>query len=120
MSWSERVQHTGRTPAPLVGEGGARSEPGGGWRDNRPNPHSHDPHPQPLPTKATGCKKLIPLEEQIRFQGLSTNAAGELAMAFGDIRVAERADWMIERIAALGTVVLKRIGETRAGEMAAH
>ena len=41
-------------------------------------------------------------------------------MAFGDIRVAERADWLIERVAALGTVVLRRIGETRAGEMAVH
>jgi hypothetical protein len=41
-------------------------------------------------------------------------------MAFGDIRVAERADWLIERMAALGTVVLHRIGETRAGEMAVH
>ena len=43
-----------------------------------------------------------------------------VVMAFGDIRVAHRADWLIERIAALGTVVLRRIGETRAGEMAIH
>ncbi len=41
-------------------------------------------------------------------------------MAFGDIRVAERADWLIERMVALGTVVLRRIGETRSGEMAVH
>lgn len=41
-------------------------------------------------------------------------------MAFGDIRVAQRADWLIERIARQGTLVLRRIGETRAGEMAAH
>jgi Transposase DDE domain len=41
-------------------------------------------------------------------------------MAFGDIRVAQRADWLIERMVALGTVVLRRIGETRAGEMAIH
>jgi hypothetical protein len=41
-------------------------------------------------------------------------------MPFGDIRVAERADWMMERIAALGTVVLRQVGETRAGEVAAH
>lgn len=41
-------------------------------------------------------------------------------MAFGDIRVAHRADWLIERVAALGTVVLRRIGENRAGEMAIH
>jgi hypothetical protein len=41
-------------------------------------------------------------------------------MAFGDIRVADRADWLIERMAALGTSVLRRIGETRSGEMAVH
>jgi Transposase DDE domain len=41
-------------------------------------------------------------------------------MAFGDIRVAERADWLIERIAAVGSVVLRKVGETRAGEMAVH
>ena len=41
-------------------------------------------------------------------------------MAFGDIRVAERADWLIDRMVALGTVVLRRIGETRSGEMAVH
>jgi Transposase DDE domain len=37
---------------------------------------------------------------------------------FGDIRVADRADWMIERIASRGSLVLRRLGETRAGEMA--
>ena len=37
---------------------------------------------------------------------------------FGDIRVADRADWMIERIASTGSLVLRRLGETRAGEMA--
>lgn len=41
-------------------------------------------------------------------------------MAFGDIRVAQRADWLIDRIARQGTLVLRRLGETRAGEMAAH
>src|SRR5260221_9487761 len=41
-------------------------------------------------------------------------------MAFGDIRVAERADWVIERVAATGSLVLRKIGETRAGEMAVH
>ena len=44
----------------------------------------------------------------------------EALMAFGDIRVAERADWLIDRMVALGTVVLRRIGETRSGEMAVH
>ena len=41
-------------------------------------------------------------------------------MGFGDIRVAERADWLIERVATAGTLVLRRIGETRAGEQAVH
>ncbi len=39
-------------------------------------------------------------------------------MAFGDIRVAERADWLIDRMVALGTAVLRRLGETRRGEAA--
>lgn len=43
---------------------------------------------------------------------------GGLGMSFGDIRVAQRADWLIDRIASTGTLVLRRIGETRAGEMA--
>ena len=41
-------------------------------------------------------------------------------MAYGDIRVVERADWIIERVAAAGTLVLRRVGETRAGELAVH
>lgn len=41
-------------------------------------------------------------------------------MAFGDIRVEERADWLIERVATAGTLVLRRVGETRAGERAVH
>jgi hypothetical protein len=41
-------------------------------------------------------------------------------MAFGDIRVAERADWLIERVATAGTLVLRRVGGTRAGERAVH
>ena len=41
-------------------------------------------------------------------------------MSFGDIRVDERAEWLIERIAATGSTVLRRLGETRAGEMAVH
>jgi hypothetical protein len=43
-----------------------------------------------------------------------------LTMAFGDVRVAERADWLIERVATAGTMVLRRLGETRAGEQAVH
>jgi Transposase DDE domain len=41
-------------------------------------------------------------------------------MSFGDIRVDGRAEWLIERIAATGSTVLRRLGETRAGEMAVH
>jgi hypothetical protein len=41
-------------------------------------------------------------------------------MCFGDIRVAERADWLIERVATAGTLVLRKLGETRAGEKAVH
>ena len=53
-------------------------------------------------------------------QGLGVHLAGGFAVSFGDIRVAQRADWLVDRIAALGTLVLRRIGETRAGEMAVH
>lgn len=60
------------------------------------------------------------IEEANQIQCLGTDSGGNIAMGFGDIRVAQRADWMIERIAALGTLVLRQIGETRAGEMAAH
>jgi len=41
-------------------------------------------------------------------------------MSFGDIRIAERADWLIERVATAGTLVLRKLGETRAGEKAVH
>src|SRR6201989_2512056 len=41
-------------------------------------------------------------------------------MSFGDIRVAGRADWLIERVAATGSLVLRQLGETRAGEIAVH
>ena len=45
---------------------------------------------------------------------------GGLRMCFGDIRIAERADWLIERVATAGTLVLRKLGETRAGEKAVH
>lgn len=41
-------------------------------------------------------------------------------MSFGDIRVDHRAEWLIERVSATGSLVLRRVGETRAGEMAVH
>jgi hypothetical protein len=53
-------------------------------------------------------------------QGFRIDSAEGVAMAFGDIRVAERADWLIERVANTGTVVLRKLGETRAGEKAVH
>jgi hypothetical protein len=53
-------------------------------------------------------------------QGLSTDFVGGRTMSFGDIRVAERADWLIERVATAGTLVLRKLGETRAGEKAVH
>ena len=39
-------------------------------------------------------------------------------MAFGDIRVADRAEWLLERIVTTGSLVLRKLGETRAGEVA--
>jgi hypothetical protein len=53
-------------------------------------------------------------------QGLLTGFGGGHGMSFGDIRTAERADWLIERVATAGTLVLRKLGETRAGEKAVH
>lgn len=41
-------------------------------------------------------------------------------MSFGDPRVAKRAEWLIERVAATGSLIVRRVGETRAGEVAVH
>ena len=41
-------------------------------------------------------------------------------MSFGDIRVVHRAEWLMERIATIGSVVLRKLGGERAGEMAIH
>jgi len=38
----------------------------------------------------------------------------------GDARRDERAEWMLDRIVATGSLVLREIGGTRSGEMAAH
>jgi hypothetical protein len=43
-----------------------------------------------------------------------------MAMSFGDPRVAKRAEWLIERVAATGSLIVRRVGETRAGEVAVH
>lgn len=38
----------------------------------------------------------------------------------GDVRLSERAEKICEAIVATGSVVLRRVGGTRAGEIAAH
>jgi hypothetical protein len=45
---------------------------------------------------------------------------GEPIGSFGDVRRAERGAWLFERIVATGSLVLRRVGGTRAGEIAAH
>lgn len=39
---------------------------------------------------------------------------------FGDVRLDHRFDWMMDRIVSTGSVVLRRFGQDRAGELAAH
>jgi hypothetical protein len=53
-------------------------------------------------------------------QDIARGLRGGLAMSFGDIRVSERADWLVERVASTGSLVLRKLGETRAGEKAVH
>jgi len=73
-----------------------------------------------LPTRGYGIPECdSPMIVDV-IQGLSTGFVGGHAMSFGDIRVAERADWLIERVATAGTLVLRKLGETRAGEKAVH
>src|SRR3990167_6237396 len=38
----------------------------------------------------------------------------------GDVRTAERGAWLFEQIVAMGSLVLRRLGESRSGEIAAH
>lgn len=42
------------------------------------------------------------------------------SLGIGDVRVAARGQWLVERIVTAGSVVLRRIGQTRAEEVAAH
>jgi hypothetical protein len=42
------------------------------------------------------------------------------AMVFGDVRLADRGEWMMDRIVATGSLVLRRVGGDRAGEVASH
>jgi len=43
-----------------------------------------------------------------------------MAFATGDIRVAERGEWLLERIVATGSLVVRKLGQTRGDEMAVH
>ena len=43
-----------------------------------------------------------------------------MPFAVGDVRVAERGDWLLERIVATGSLVIKKLGGDRAGEKAVH
>jgi hypothetical protein len=49
-------------------------------------------------------------------QDFRADLFGGLGMAFGDIRVADRADWLIDRIAATGSLTLRKLGGDLAGE----
>ena len=39
---------------------------------------------------------------------------------FGDTRIDDRFDWLMDRVVSTGSVVLRRLGDGRAGELAAH
>ncbi len=41
-------------------------------------------------------------------------------LAAGDVRLSDRGDWLIERIVSTGSLVLRRFGGDRAGEVASH
>ena len=41
-------------------------------------------------------------------------------IGFGDIRVAQGADWFLQQIVATGSLVVRRVGGNRAGEVSAH
>jgi hypothetical protein len=41
-------------------------------------------------------------------------------MVVGDVRLSDRGDWLVERIVTMGSLVLRRIGGDRAGEIAGH
>src|SRR5213596_1981665 len=63
-----------------------------------------------------GMQETDSIVEANQIQGLSTDAAGDLAMSFGDIRVAQRAEWMIERIAALGPLCFATLARRAPGK----
>lgn len=41
----------------------------------------------------------------------------DFEVSYGDIQVAERANWLIDRVATTVSLVLRKVGQTRAGEM---
>lgn len=43
-----------------------------------------------------------------------------MEFSLGDVRTADRGAWLYEQMVAMGSLVLRRLGETRAGEIAAH
>jgi hypothetical protein len=47
-------------------------------------------------------------------------AGAEFEGAFADARRVARASWLLERIAATGTLVMRKLGGGRAGELAIH
>lgn len=42
------------------------------------------------------------------------------SMAVGDVRLSDRGDWLMDRIVATGSLVLRSVGGDRAGEIACH
>jgi len=61
------------------------------------------------------------LGEGVVIQG-EVKPRGDFAVTFGlgDTRVSARAEWLIEQIVATGSLVVRELGASRAGEMAVH
>ena len=91
----------------------------GRFRNFKCRDSGRDPHPRPLPS-SSGVPESDSLMNLDVIQGLSACFDEGYVMSFGDIRVAERADWLIERVSTAGTLVLRKLGEDRAGEKAVH
>src|SRR5262249_52791829 len=109
-----------------AGEGGAHSD-GEGEGVPASVPAAPSPFPLlrngPLPSPAPkryGIHESDSSGIRTVIQAFGSQFAGRIAMAFGDIRVTHRAEWLMERIATTGSVVPHKLGETRAGEMAIH
>lgn len=46
--------------------------------------------------------------------------AAKRASVAGDVRLDRRAEWLLERIVAAGSLIVREVGQTRSGEVAAH